>query len=284
MRSLRLTTPSIAALALALAISLSLAIAFPIFGLPGAMADDYVNSLGMSFIRIPKGSFMMGSDPRKDPNAKSDEIPEHMVNITKAFYLGKNEVTQREWKSLMGNNPSKFIGPDNPVDNVSYYDALRFIEKLNQKEKTNRYRLPTEAEWTYAAIAGSPGVWHFGNNPADLPEYAWYSKNSSRQTHEVGLKKPNPWGLFDLYGNVWEWVSDYYSPDYYATGPNEDPKGPEKGNTRVIRGGAFDKSFEFLRAQNRTMDTPGLMNGSLGFRVAFTPAEKKLRLFKEPKK
>jgi formylglycine-generating enzyme required for sulfatase activity len=260
-------------------ITLSLALFLLLLGLAEARADEYVNSLGMKFVRIPKGSFLLGSSPRADLLAKNDEIPEHMVNITKVFYLGKHEVTQRQWQALMGNNPSSFKAPDNPVENVSYQDALIFIEKLNQKEGTTRYRLPSEAEWTYAAKAGSSGIWHFGNDPKDLGLYAWFKDNSSLVAHPVGEKRPNQWDLYDMLGNVWEWVSDYYSEDYYATGPNADPKGPSQGSLRVIRGGAFDKSSEFLRIQNRAMDNPTLTNASLGFRVAFTPAEKKLRLF-----
>jgi formylglycine-generating enzyme required for sulfatase activity len=252
---------------------------FFMFGIAALEADEAENSIGMRFVLVPAGSFFMGSDPALDPFADADEEGRREVFVTKPFYIGIHEVTQRQWDALMPDNPSKFKGPGNPVENVSYADALSFIEKLNQKEGTQKYRLPTEAEWAYAARAGSLTVWHFGDTPGAISRYAWHSGNSEGKTRPAGLKAPNAWGLYDVHGNVWEWVSDYYGEDYYKTGPNRDPQGPPEGSGRVIRGGGFDKGHEFLRLENRTMEPPDFKNGSLGFRVAFSTQKKKLRLF-----
>jgi len=133
-------------------------------------------------------------------NADIDELPRHKVTITKPFYIGKYEVTQEQWVAVMGSNPSRFKGRRRPVENVSWNDVQKFIKKLNEKEKTTKYRLPTEAEWEYAARAGEPGSYCFGDLVADLPLYAWYYHNANAQTHEVGQLKPNSWGLYDMHG------------------------------------------------------------------------------------
>jgi len=185
------------------------------------------NSIDMKFTLISEGEFMMGSE-------ESDwSKPVHIVKIRTLFYLGIYPVTQREWKSIMGNNPSEFNGNDLPVESVSWNEVQDFIKKLNEKEGTNKYRLPTEAEWEYAARAGTTTRYSFGDDDSKLGEYAWYTKNSDNKTHPVGKKGANPWGLYDMHGNVWEWVQDKWH-DTYDGAPADG-----SGADRVIRGGCW---------------------------------------------
>lgn len=186
------------------------------------------NALGMEFVKIAPGEFMMGCSAG-DSDCDADEKPEHRVQITKAFEIGKYEVTQFQWQALMGSNPSTIKGDDHPVETVSKQDADDFLAKLTARNDGYRYRLPTEAEWEYAARAGAP-------LPATLDEVAWYSANSDDTTHAVGQKKPNAWGLYDMLGNVREWVSDLYAMNYYANSPLADPTGPQPGQGGPQRG------------------------------------------------
>jgi formylglycine-generating enzyme required for sulfatase activity len=165
------------------------------------------NSIGIDFVLIAAGEFLMGSE-----SGDSDEKPVHRVRISKNFYLGKYEVTQAQWHAVMGDNPSRFKGDTLPVEQVSWEDAQKFIERLNAQEGGTKYRLPTEVEWEYAARAGTTTAYSFGDNPRPLGEYAWFSENFGNTTHPVGQKQPNPWGLYDMHGNVWEWVQDWYGP------------------------------------------------------------------------
>ncbi len=164
----------------------------------------YTNTIRMKFALIPAGEFMMGSEEY------DEEKPVHKVTINKPFYLGIYPVTQREWEAVMGNSPSNFKGDDLPVEHVSWDDVQEFIKKLNEKEGTDKYRLPSEAEWEYAARAGTTTRYSFGDDKSKLSDYAWYSTEMpfwhSSKTPEVGQKKPNPWGLCDMPGNVYEWV------------------------------------------------------------------------------
>jgi len=168
----------------------------------------HTNSIGMKFTLIPVGEFMMGSEEFKWSR------PVHSVKIQTSFYLGIYQVTQREWKAIMGNNPSEFNGNDLPVESISWNEVQDFIKKLNEKEGTNKHRLPTEAEWEYAARAGTTTRYSFGDDDSKLGEYAWYSENSGDKTHPVGKKGANPWGLYDVHGNVWEWVQDPWHDTY----------------------------------------------------------------------
>jgi formylglycine-generating enzyme required for sulfatase activity len=235
-------------------------------------ADKTVtNSIGMAFVRIPAGSFMMGTADN-DPNAEDDEKPIHRVTISQPFYLGKYEVTQKEWGAVMGNNPSKFKGQSNPVEYVSWNNVQTFIKRLNQKEGTNKYRLPTEAEWEYAARAGTTTLFSFGDDEERLGQYEWYEDNSEEKTHPVGQKKPNPWGLYDMHGNVLEWVQDWYDKDYYARSPAIDPHGSAEAlEGRVLRGGAMYGGAWSLRSARRNGLSPGIDLENLGFRLAFSP-------------
>ena len=166
-----------------------------------------------------------------DDACNADEKPSHRVRITKAFEIGKYEVTQAQWQAVMGTNPSVMRGEDRPVESITKGEAQDFLNKLNARNDGYRYRLPTEAEWEYAARAGSTGPF-----AGKLDEIAWYAGNSEDETHPVGKKKPNAWGIYDTQGNVREWVQDFYSANYYSVSPAEDPTGPAAG-ARGGRGG-----------------------------------------------
>jgi formylglycine-generating enzyme required for sulfatase activity len=172
-----------------------------------AARERITNIIGMEFVLIPAGSFTMGDDGE---SADDDEKPRHRVTISQPFYLGKYEVTQMQWAVVMGNNPSRFKELSNPVENVSWNDVQEFIRRLNQMLLgARKYRLPTEAEWEYAARAGTTSAYSFGDDAGNLYRYAWYKGNSEDKTHPVGQRDPNAWGLHDMHGNVWEWVEDW---------------------------------------------------------------------------
>ena len=183
----------------------------------------------MELLYIKPGTFVMGGESKTDGRFQCVEVPKHEVKLTRGFYLGKYEVTQAQYQAIMGSNPSRSTkGPDCPVDNVGSPDALTFCGKL--AEKTGRdVLLPTEAEWEYASRAGRDTKWFFGNDPSRLGEYAWFKGNAGAKSHPVGQKKPNPWGLYDIYGNVCERISDTYARNYYAQSPKQDPTGPREG-------------------------------------------------------
>ena len=187
---------------------------------------------------------MMGSE-----KGDNDEKPVHKVTITKPFYMGKYEVTQEQWEAVMGSNPSNFKGAKNPVEQVSWEDCEKFIGKLKEKVSGRDFRLPTEAEWEYACRAGSTTDYCYGDGDESLDEYAWYYGNSESKTHPVGQKKANAWGLYDMHGNVWEWCSDWYGD--YADGAVSDPKGPESGSARVLRGGSWGGNARDCRSACR---------------------------------
>jgi len=207
-------------------------------------------STGMELVYIPAGEFDMGSEHW------SDQGPVHR----KAFWMGKCPVTQAEWEAVMGNNPSHFKGANRPVETVSWEMAQEFLKKLSGKGE-GRYRLPTEAEWEYAARAGTTG--RYGG---DLDAMAWHRGNSGNQTHPVGEKQANAWGLYDMHGNVWEWCQDWYDKDYYRNSPNTDPTGPSSGSVRVLRGGSWEDDARYTRATLRLWYVPGNSNYSFGFR------------------
>ena len=245
--------------------------------LPARAAEkNHTNSIGMEFALIPAGSFMMGSlmigVDENFEDAEEDEVPMHKVTISKTFYLGKYEVTQEQWVAVMGENPSEFKGPANPVERVSWEDAQIFIRKLNDLEGHGRYRLPTEAEWEYAARAGG-GAYSFGDDLAELERYAWYADNSGIETHPVGKKLPNAFGLHDMHGNVWEWVQDWYADNYYSYSASFDPAGPAAGPDRVVRGGSLASGAGNCRSANRAEAGPENRDFLLGFRLLLMPEE-----------
>ena len=229
-----------------------------------AQVRSYTNSIGMEFVLIPAGSFMMGD---ASPDEWMAEVPQHKVTISKPFYLGKYEVTQAQWEAVMGNNPSTHKGGNNPVENVSWDDAQKFVSRLNVKEGHARYRLPTEAEWEYAARAGTGSLFFFGNDVNELSGYAWYDANSGGRTRPVGQKRASSWGLYDIYGNVREWTQDWYDADYYASSPRYDPEGPASGSGRVVRGGDWRAPAGLTRSAARFYFSSGHRDYDLGFRL-----------------
>ena len=223
----------------------------------------------MEFVWIRPGSFKMGSPSSErgcDDESRhcQDEGPVHKVEISQGFWLGKYEVTQGQWKAVMGRNPSEFQGDDQrPVERVSWRDVHAFIGWLNDAAGDSLYRLPSEAEWEYACRAGSSGRWA-GRR---LGDYAWYRKNSGYGTQAVGGKSPNRWGLHDMHGNVAEWVQDWYDEDYYASSSRVDPRGPASGSYRVLRGGHFISSAEYVRSALRYHTPPSNNDGHFGVRL-----------------
>ncbi len=231
---------------------------------------EFTKRIGMKFVLIQPGTFMMGSPP--DEAGRDDDEMQRQVTITKSFYLQTTEVTQGQWERVMGKNPSyeKDCGDGCPVEAVSWNDVQGFLKKLNQKEGTNKYRLPTEAEWEYACRAGSTTAFCFGDVVRELGEYAWYDGNSEGRTHPVGQKKPNAWGLYDMHGNVWEWCQDWYGD--YPSGDVTDPKGPPSGKYRVWRGGSFDYSERGVRCATRNRNLPDHRLRNIRFRVVLPPS------------
>jgi formylglycine-generating enzyme required for sulfatase activity len=213
--------------------------------------DATASSIGMEFVKIAAGEFMMGCSA--DDNAcDADEKPAHRVQITKPFEIGKYEVTQAQWQAVIGSNPSTIKGGDRPVETVTKNEAHDFLARLNAGKDGYRYRLPTEAEWEYAARAGSA-------LPASLDEVAWYTDNSGDETHPVGKKKPNAWGLYDMLGNVREWVEDVYARNYYGQSPVADPTGPQGGRSAPQGGGRVAAQQQDDRFQRRGFSRGGQM-------------------------
>lgn len=221
--------------------------------------------LGARFAHIPAGTFMMGSSKGEGTGALNETL--HPVTISKSFYLQTTPVTQGQWKKAMENNPSYFKGDDDlPVEQVSWNDIQEFLEKLNAMERIQKYRLPTEAEWEYACRAGSTTAYYFGSDSGCLGEYAWYGNNAGDQTHPVGEKKPNAWGLYDMVGNVSHWVQDWYAD--YAKGHVIDPLGPLCGSNRVIRGCCCWHSAAWMcRSALRGFNDPNIRSRFIGFRL-----------------
>ncbi len=226
-------------------------------------AESFTNSLGMEFVTIPSGSFMMGRDAAFEDGG-SNELPQHRVSVGR-FAMMTTEVTQSQWVKVMGSNPSKNKGRNNPVEQVNYYDIQRFIKKLNNMEGTSTYRLPTEAEWEYAARAGSNSTYLCGDDKGCIGGIAWYTSNSGDRTHPVGQKQPNRWGLYDMSGNVWEWTSSCYTENYN--------RGCYKyeGNTyKVLRGGCYFSSADDIRVASRNFISPQFRFYYDGFRLSRT--------------
>ena len=230
-----------------------------------------VNSLGMAFVLIPAGVFVMGS-PEYEPGRYDDEI-QHEVTITQSFYLQVTPVTQGQWWAVMGTNPSSFQdhGEDCPVEQVSWYESQEFIQRLNDRGE-GTYRLPTEAEWEYAARAGSTIAFANGEitslfcgHDANLDDVGWYCGNSGWDTHPVGLRTPNAWGLYDMHGNLYEWCQDWYGS--YPSSPLTDPAGPAFGPGKVMRGGSWFSSAKTCRLATRLHMSPNSKTAFIGFRV-----------------
>ena len=226
----------------------------------------------LELIEIPGGTFWMGSP---DGQGSNDERPRHQVTLA-PFYIGKYPVTQAQWQAVMGSNPSYFKGEDRPVEQVSWNACQEFLKKLNanpslsplnQGGQRGVFRLPTEAEWEYACRAGSETIYAFGDDPAQLGTYAWFSENSGSETHPVGQKSPNAWGLCDMHGNVLEWCQDWFAETYYANSPQENPQGPSSGQYRLLRGGSWYYNATRCRSACRNGSDPANRNRNLGVRV-----------------
>ena len=223
---------------------------------------DLGGGVTMEFILIRPGTFLMGSTADE---GKDTEKPVHKVTITKPFYLGKHLVSQEQWQSVMHTNPSQFKGPKLPAETISWNLCQTFASKLHEKIPDRTFRLPTEAEWEYACRAGTTNEFSFGDDDSKLGEYAWFSNNSDHQTHPVGMKKPNPWGLFDMHSNVKEWCQDWFGR--YDAADATDPVGPASGIGRVWRGGAFDATVVQCRSARRRLFDPDYGYIRCGVRV-----------------
>lgn len=236
--------------------------------------EEKRKELEKTMVSVKGGCYQMG-DTFGD--GESNEKPVHEVCVND-YYMGKYEVTQGQWKAIMGNNPSHFkdCGDNCPVENVSWNDIQDFIRKLNEKitplskgGSKGGYRLPTEAEWEYAARSGGKSEKYSGGN--DIDSVAWYDKNSGSKTHPVGQKAANGLGLYDMSGNVWERVNDWYDNDYYKNSPKDNPRGPGSATHRVLRGGGWDFDAWVTRAAYRLWNNPVIRNDHLGFRLVRTP-------------
>jgi formylglycine-generating enzyme required for sulfatase activity len=237
--------------------------------LPPAHAEEITNSIGVKLRLIPAGTFRMG-----DADDDADN-PAHPVTITTPFYLGENEVTNAEWKQVMKRVPGRSKDDDAPVSNVSWDDANKFcwmLTSLPEERAAGRlYRLPTEAEWEYACRGGTTTVFSYGNDESLLDDHGWFSGNSANDLHPVGEKKPNPWGLHDMHGNVWEWCSDFFSKAPVSTGPVTDPQGPADGSTRVRRGGGWEDDAQTCTSSHRLGNGPSKRDDAIGFRIVMSP-------------
>jgi formylglycine-generating enzyme required for sulfatase activity len=259
------------------------------------------NSIGMKLVLIPPGEFDMGSGKEfinvetpifetweRDYQALlAGEEPRHHVRISKPYWMGATLVTQEEDERIVGSNPSTFQGdPKRPVETVSWNDAIDFCKRISElpaeKNAKRRYVLPTEAQWEHACRAGSPYAWYFSPQPGDLPkgfedklagQFAWFSANAAGQSHAVAQKLPNSWGLYDMYGNVWEWCQDWYDLDYYAKSATDDPQGPSGGSGRAIRGGCWHRMRHLCRSATRMGMDAATRQQWIGFRICMLPAE-----------
>ena len=244
-----------------------------------------VNEQDMTFVAVPAGEFIMGTHgleaaAMERPDGKlsqiRDETPPHRVSLPEPFLLGRTEVTQDQWLKVMGTRP----GPEAhwqredwrtlPVVSVTWQDVQHFIKALDERTPGITYRLPTEAEWEYAARAGTEGLRPM---PVDkLPDYAWYIENSGDEVQPVATRKANTWDLHDMLGNVWEWTADWYAPDYYANAPDINPQGPAAGNKKLRRGGSYHCPMHLVRPGYRSADTPTQAYSVVGFRLVAKPS------------
>jgi formylglycine-generating enzyme len=226
----------------------------------GTWADLTVGGVVQRMRFIPPGTFKMGS-PTNEADRSEDEL-QHAVTLTKGFWLGDSEVTQGLWQAVMDANPSRFKGDaNNPVEQISWDDCETFFKKLNAAKPGLAATFPTEAQWEYACRAGTTGA--FAGN---LDAMAWYDPNKMKKTHAVKTKSPNAWGLYDMHGNVWEWCGDFFGE--YKGAAERDPIGPDYGNSRIYRGGAWNEVSVSCRAAYRINDEPGFKRHNVGVRLA----------------
>jgi formylglycine-generating enzyme required for sulfatase activity len=241
---------------------------------PVTSTFDLGKGVTLEMVRIPAGEFLMGS-PASDQHVPNSEKPLHRVRITRPFFLSTYLVTQEQWQAVTGSNPSYFKGAKNPVEHVKWNDCQAFLNELNRQigGQGRKFALPNEAQWEYASRAGSTTPYSFGSADSELGEYAWYQANSGGQTHPVGQKRANAWGLYDMYGDVREWCQDWYAANYYAKSPTDDPTGPATGSYRVERNGSWDSPAGRCRSAARGFNKPESCSYGLGFRVCLVAGE-----------
>jgi len=241
---------------------------------PSSSPGESKSESGDEMVKLPGGSFIMGDENEID--ATPHEI------FLSPFYIDKNLVTQAEYERVMGENPSRWKGGDNPVEQVRWSDAVKYCNKRSAMEglepcydlqswqcnfAANGYRLPTEAEWEYACRAGTETAYYFGDSPSKLSNHAWFEDNSGGKPRPVGGKPANPWGLHDMHGNLWQWCNDFYQVDYYQQSPEKDPPGPKTGETKVVRGGAWKFSADSCRSGYRYNENPGYADVCFGYDI-----------------
>jgi formylglycine-generating enzyme required for sulfatase activity len=241
---------------------------------PSDASREVRTKSGVVMIQLPGGWFTMGDENEVDAQP-------HKVYVS-AFYIDKYLVTQEQYQKVMGGNPSRWKASMNPVEQVRWSDAARYCNARSRLEglqpcydlKTwecnfdaDGYRLPTEAEWEYACRAGTKTTYFFGNDPSKLRDYAWFEENSGGQPRPVGQKLPNPWRLYDMCGNVWQWCNDFYGVDYYQESPQQNPKGPKTGDNKVVRGGAWKLSAQSCRSGYRYNEDPGYADVCFGYDI-----------------
>ena len=219
-----------------------------------------VGSVSFNMIKVEGGTFKMGST-----NGEGRERPVHDVTVS-SYYIGQTQVTQALWTEVMGENPSDFVGDNKPVNRVNWFDCELFLKKLSEITK-QQFRLPTEAEWEYAAKGGnkSKGYEYAGGN--QIENVAWFDENSNGEVHQVTKKKPNELGIYDMSGNVWEWCQDWGERGYYKKSPNRDPQGPSSGTSRVVRGGGRNSIAGNCRIAYRNFNSPDNRRSSIGLRL-----------------
>jgi formylglycine-generating enzyme required for sulfatase activity len=228
----------------------------------------------IEMVQLPGGAFMMGDKDEVD-------APPHEV-VASPFYMDKHLVTQEQYQRIMGDNPSRWKAGKNPVEQVRWSDAVKFCNARSRLEglqpcynletwrcnfEADGYRLPTEAEWEYACRAGTQTTYFFGSDASKLGDYAWFDKNSGGHPQPVAQKRPNPWGLYDMVGNIWQWCNDFYQVDYYQQSPGENPRGPKEGENKVVRGGAWKFSGDNCRSGYRYNEAPGYVDVCFGYDI-----------------
>ena len=225
-----------------------------------------VNGVTFTMIRVQGGTFTMGATREQGGDGDSDEKPAHRVTLS-SFSIGQTEVTQELWEAVMGSNPSYSKGAKRPVEQVSWNDCQEFVKKLNALTGQH-FRLPTEAEWEYAARGGSKSKGYYFSGSNSLDDVVWHGGNSGLRTHDVATKQPNELGIYDMSGNVWEWCQDWYGSDYYSSSPSSNPTGPASGSSRVYRGGGWSSFASSFRVADRNGNLADFRNDNLGFRLA----------------
>jgi len=231
------------------------------------MKLDLGHGVTMELVRIPAGQFMMGSRESEEGHTPH-ESPQHLVKIARPFYIGKYEVTGAQWQAIMGENPSWYPGDELPVNKVSWLECQDFCMFMS-RQVGRKVRLPTEAEWEYACRAGTDTRFSFGSSREALGDYGWYEENSPRKPNPVGQKKPNPWGLYDMHGNVWEWCEDAFNSSYAGASADGSARiaGDNPRNALVLRGGSWFSTWDQLRCAYRWRRPNGMRSGYIGLRI-----------------